>query len=164
MASNVQMIRHAPSGSMDAEERDKLMKLCEELAADFATRAAEYDRESKFPVENFAKIKEANLLAIMIPKEYGGWGADFLTYTKALERLAQGDAATALAYNMHNIMVGSIAEVPEAVGDDRHASAANEFRAWVYGECVKNKKVFASATSEPGIGAAFTFDGCSTCG
>ncbi len=151
--SNVAVVRHAPSGSMDSAEREALMKLCAELAEEFATRADDYDRHSKFPVENFDRLKETNLLAIMIPKEYGGWGADFLTYTKALEVLAKGDAATALSFNMHNIMVGSIAEVPEAAGDDRHASAANEFRSWVYNEVVNNKKVFASATSEPGIGA-----------
>ena len=153
MSSAAKVVRHAPSESMDSAEREKLMKVCKELADDFATRADDYDRHSKFPVENFDKLKENNLLAIMIPKEYGGWGADFLTYTKALEVLAMGDSATALSYNMHNIMVGSIAEVPEAEGDDKRANAANDFRSWVYSEVVNNKKVFASATSEPGIGA-----------
>ena len=63
---------------------------------------------------------------------------------------------SALDHLRHHVWLNDVPHVtvvPEAVGDDRHASAANEFRAWVYGECVKNKKVFASATSEPGIGA-----------
>ena len=93
MSSVAKVIRHAPSESMDAAEREELMKVCQELAEEFAGRADDYDRHSKFPVENFDRLKENNLLAIMIPKEYGGWGADFLTYTKALEVLATGDSA-----------------------------------------------------------------------
>ena len=139
--------------SSAGKSREQLMELCQELAGRFAERAAEHDRESSFPVDNFAELKEHGLLGIMVPKEYGGWGADFLTYTKALEILATGDAATSLAFNMHNITVGSLAEVPEAEGGDHRSNAVNDFRDWMYEQAVQEKKIFASATSEPGIGA-----------
>ena len=135
------------------KSKESLISLCEELSSVFAERAAEYDREGTFPVENFADLKRHDLLSIMVPREYGGWGADFLTYTKALEILASGDASTSLAFNMHNITVGSLAEVPEAEGGDRRSTAVNDFRNWVYEQAVVEKKLFASATSEPGIGA-----------
>ncbi len=134
-------------------DRDRLMQVCQELAATFAERAPKYDREGTFPVENFQDLKDNGLLGIMVPVEHGGWGADFLTYTKAIETLAVGDAATALAFNMHNITVGSLAEVPETDAADKRSSAVNDFRDWVYEEVIQNKKLFASATSEPGIGA-----------
>ena len=139
--------------SAAGRSREELMKVCAELAGRFAKRAAEHDRDSSFPVENFQELKDHGLLGIMVPKEYGGWGADFLTYAKAIETLATGDAATALAFNMHNITVGSLAEVPIADGDDHRTSAVNEFRDWMYDQAVNEKKIFASATSEPGIGA-----------
>lgn len=135
------------------QSRERLMSICDDLSKDFAERAAEHDRDSSFPVENFEDLKRHNLLGVMVPKEYGGWGADFLTYTKALEILATGDAATSLAFNMHNITVGSLAEVPEASGTDRRSDVVNSFREWVFEQAVIEKKIFASATSEPGIGA-----------
>lgn len=135
------------------KSRERLMSICEDLSKVFAERASEHDRDSSFPVDNFEDLKRHDLLGIMVPKEYGGWGADFLTYTKALEILATGDAATSLSFNMHNITVGSLAEVPEAPGSDRRSGVVNAFREWVFEQAVVEKKLFASATSEPGIGA-----------
>ncbi len=135
------------------KSRERLMSVCEDLAKVFAERAEAHDRDSSFPVENFADLKRHGLLGIMVPRENGGWGADFLTYTKALELLATGDAATSLAFNMHNITVGSLAEVPAAAGNDRRSNTVNAFRNWVFEQAVEEKKLFASATSEPGIGA-----------
>jgi len=42
----------------------------------FAGRAAAYDREAKFPTENYRDLHRAGLLGIAIPKEHGGLGAD----------------------------------------------------------------------------------------
>ncbi len=139
--------------SANDRSKEKLVSVCEDLAKVFAERASGHDRRGSFPVDNFQDLKRHNLLSIMVPKENGGWGANFLTYTKALETLAIGDASTSLAFNMHNITVGSLAEVPAATGKDRRSSAVNDFRNWVYEQAVVEKKLFASATSEPGIGA-----------
>lgn len=136
--------------------REQLMELCQRLADIFKTRAAKYDHEGSFPVENFADLKTAGLLGMMVPREYGGWGCNFLTYSKALEILATGDASTSLAFNMHNITVGSLAEIPEAPEEDRRSGAINGFRSWIFREAVEEKKLFASAASEPGIGAHFS--------
>ena len=140
------------TGASD-KSRERLMRLCEDLSKVFAERASEHDRDGSFPVKNFDDLKRHGLLGIMVPKEHGGWGADFLTYTKALEILATGDAATSLSFNMHNITVGSLAEMPESSASDRRSGAVNAFREWVFEQAVVEKKLFASATSEPGIGA-----------
>jgi len=147
------MQKLATGDDADDRSKEKLVSVCEDLSKVFAERASEHDRRGSFPVDNFQDLKRHDLLSIMVPKENGGWGADFLTYTKALEILATGDASTSLAFNMHNITVGSLAEVPEATGKDRRSSAVNDFRNWVYEQAVVEKKLFASATSEPGIGA-----------
>lgn len=76
-----------------------------ELAAmhadDFATRAAEHDREGSFPFENFEAMKTSGYTNMPIPEELGGGGASLLDMCLAQERLARGDGATALAVNMH---------------------------------------------------------------
>jgi len=138
------------------KSRDNLMQLCRDLADVFKTRAAKYDAEGSFPVENFNDLKSAGLLGMMVPKEYGGWGLNFLSYSKALEILATGDASTSLAFNMHNITVGSLAEIPAPPSDDRRSAKINAFREWVFKEAAEGKKLFASAASEPGIGAHFS--------
>ena len=43
-------------------------------------RAAEIDREAKWSQENFDGMAEIGLLALPLPEEYGGAGADFLCY------------------------------------------------------------------------------------
>jgi len=145
-----QKFKDIPPTEMTSEQ---IIELCGELGKVFATRAAKHDKEGSFPEENFQELKDANLLCIMIPKDRGGMGADFLTYTKALEQIAKGDASTGLTFNMHNIAVGSLAELNiEGIGGSR-GKKMNDFIDWVYDQAITHKKLFASASSEPGIGA-----------
>lgn len=78
-----------------------LLALVESLAADFASRAAVHDRDSSFPFENFEALHEAQLLSLTVPKEFGGQGAAYTTVCQVIEKIASGDAATALVLTMH---------------------------------------------------------------
>ena len=88
------------TASTDAGRR--FVSLAEEHAADFATRAAEHDRDGSFPVENFEAMKKSGFLAGPAPEEFGGLGL-FSMYDMGvgLSRLARGDGSTAIAANMH---------------------------------------------------------------
>ena len=66
-----------------------------------APRAEQHDREASFPIENFRDMLSEGLLAICIPKEEGGLGADFQTYCLAAAELGRYCGATALSWNMH---------------------------------------------------------------
>ncbi|MDE3095079.1 MAG: acyl-CoA/acyl-ACP dehydrogenase [Chloroflexota bacterium] len=88
----------------------RLLDLAGRLADDFATRADEHDRENTFPFENFEAMKRENYTSLPIPEEVGGLGGTLLDLCLCQERLAQGDASTALAVNMHLFAVGSMAE------------------------------------------------------
>src|SRR5262245_56529325 len=66
-----------------------------------APRAARYDREAIFPIENFRDMHGEGWLAICIPAEEGGLGADFPTYCLAAAELGRYCGATALSWNMH---------------------------------------------------------------
>jgi alkylation response protein AidB-like acyl-CoA dehydrogenase len=50
------------------------------LGPTFAERAERYDREASFPYENYDDLRAAGLLALCVPTEHGGLGADFVTY------------------------------------------------------------------------------------
>lgn len=137
---------------------EDLIHRCKEVSKGFPERSARYDREASFPVENFEELRDAGLYGIMVPKEFGGFGADFLTYTKCIEQIGKADSSTGLTFNMHNITVGSLSELDseiKSIGGSR-GRVMGQFREWMYNQAIVEKKLFASAVSEPGIGAHFS--------
>jgi alkylation response protein AidB-like acyl-CoA dehydrogenase len=82
------------------------------LARDFSRRAGDHDRHATFPVENFEALKEANLLALNVPAEYGGAGAGLAETCAVLGSIAQGDASTALVLALHYLMHATITRSP----------------------------------------------------
>ncbi|HKT38995.1 MAG TPA: acyl-CoA dehydrogenase family protein [Ktedonobacterales bacterium] len=87
-----------------------LLERAEPLALRFADRAAAHDADASFPSENFEDLRAAGLLALTVPEEYGGLGADERDYVPVLERIAWGDASTALALGMHLSNIGQFVE------------------------------------------------------
>src|SRR5580658_10254760 len=92
----------------------ELIALARRLARDrFAPRAERHDREASFPFDDYADLRTEGLLGLCIPERYGGLGADFETYCLVAEQIAQGNASTALTFNMHCLtmmMMGPIAD------------------------------------------------------
>lgn len=81
----------------------------ERLAPAFADRAAGYDADGTFPAEDFADLRSAGLLGLMVPQRLGGTGAGFADYAEVALSLAAGSGATALVYNMHASVTGALA-------------------------------------------------------
>jgi alkylation response protein AidB-like acyl-CoA dehydrogenase len=80
----------------------RMVELAEVHAADFATRAADHDRDNTFVAENFERMKASGLLAAAAPEEFGGLGVESAhDITVAISRLARGCGSTAIAANMH---------------------------------------------------------------
>jgi len=63
--------------------------------------AAEIDEHSRHPVEVFQKLAEGGWMGIPIPQEYGGAGADFLTYALVVEELSRSCASTGFTVSIH---------------------------------------------------------------
>lgn len=81
-----------------------------DLAEEFAQRAAEIDREARFPFENIERMREVGYLTSVVPIELGGGGADLATFAACQKIIAGACASTALATNMHLFGVGAAAE------------------------------------------------------
>ena len=100
------------------------MDLARQLALErFAPRAADLDRDAAFPTEDYDDLRDAGLLALCVPEEHGGLGADFETYCLVSEQLAQGNASTALTFNMHcltMLMMGPLMDGLELSSDVRN--------------------------------------------
>src|SRR5580704_16619687 len=101
----------------------ELIDLVRRLARErFAQRADRHDRDASFPFDDYADMRAEGLLGLCVPERYGGLGADYETYCLVAEQLAQGNASTALTFNMHcltMLMMGWIADRMAMSADQR---------------------------------------------
>jgi alkylation response protein AidB-like acyl-CoA dehydrogenase len=81
-------------------------QLLRDTVREFATSrvaplAEELDRESRFPYELVAEMAELGLMGIPIAEEYGGAGADTVSYAIAVEELTRIDSSVAITMAAH---------------------------------------------------------------
>jgi len=126
---------------LDDRQRE-IVELAGGLAAEFAERAAEHDRDGSFPFENYERMRDAGYLGLTVPEELGGRGASLYELLLAQERLATGCAATALAVNMHVSPLGQLAILWRRTQDPQ---LEQFLRAAARGEII-----YASMTAERG--------------
>ncbi len=70
-----------------------------------AATAAERDKTKEFPADNLKQMGELGFMGMMIPVEYGGEGADTISYVLALSEIAYSCASTAVVMSVHNSIV-----------------------------------------------------------
>ncbi len=126
-----------------SHKRHQLTALAAELASDFATRAAQHDRDNSFPVENIDRLKETGYTALLIPENSGGLGADLEDYVLCQEELAQGCGATAIAINMHLFGIGSMVELADGLRPQDK---------FFYETIAHGKQIIGGGISEPETG------------
>jgi alkylation response protein AidB-like acyl-CoA dehydrogenase len=74
-------------------------------AAEIEPHASQWDREHHFPKEVFGKLAELGLMGVCVPEEYGGAGADFLSYILVLEEISRADAGVGVTVGVHTSAV-----------------------------------------------------------
>ncbi len=79
--------------------RDAVRALCR---GEFATHAAQWDRDDAIPSSAIAKLAEMGLLGMSIPEEWGGLGYDARTVVTVIEEIARVSAALAIMVSVHN--------------------------------------------------------------
>jgi alkylation response protein AidB-like acyl-CoA dehydrogenase len=87
-------------------ELSREQQLIRETVRDFARAeiapvAEQLDREKRFPYEIVAKLGGLGLMGIPFPEEYGGGGADTLSYALAIEELARVDSSVCITVAAH---------------------------------------------------------------
>jgi alkylation response protein AidB-like acyl-CoA dehydrogenase len=97
----------APRAFDLTDEQRAIAGLARDIAQrEIAPHIAQWDRNHVFPRELYTKLTEAGLMGIVIPEQYGGAGADYVSYALAIEELAKVDAGTAVTLSVH-AMIGS---------------------------------------------------------
>ena len=88
------------------EEQLMIRSMVRDLArSEFAPKAMARDKTKEFPADNLQKLGELGLMGMMVPPEYGGSGADTVSYVLALAEVAYACASTAVVMSVHNSIV-----------------------------------------------------------
>ena len=83
-------------------EQEMLRKMYREFAQnEVKPLAATVDEEEMFPENTVKKMAQLGMMGIYFPKEYGGAGADYLSYAMAVEELSKVCATTGVILSAH---------------------------------------------------------------
>ena len=85
------------------EDQKRVRDAVREFAlAEIAPRVPQWEKDERFPREVLARLGELGVMGVMIPEEYGGAGADAISYVLAIEELARVSASTAVIVSVNN--------------------------------------------------------------
>ncbi|MGE0806827.1 MAG: acyl-CoA dehydrogenase family protein [Burkholderiaceae bacterium] len=122
-------------------EQEKWLGIAESLAADFAKDSRDFDERAEFPHRNFARLREAGLLGIAVPKEYGGAGTEtgnaHLTAYLVTEAVSRACSSTGWDLIIHYHQCGAVARL----GND-------EQKRRILGDVARNGAIMGSLGSE----------------
>jgi short-chain 2-methylacyl-CoA dehydrogenase len=86
-----------------SEEHELVRRTVRDFAVErVAPVAEELDREHRFPYDLVRELAELGLMGMTIPEEYGGAGADTLSYAIAIEELTRIDSSVAITVAAHH--------------------------------------------------------------
>jgi short-chain 2-methylacyl-CoA dehydrogenase len=105
--------------------------------------AAELDREHRFPYDLVAELAELGLMGMPVPEEYGGAGADTLSYAIAVEELTRIDSSVAITLAAHT----SLGTMPILLFGNEEQK-----RQWLP-DLAAGRKLAAFGLTEPGAGS-----------
>ncbi|MGE4426768.1 MAG: acyl-CoA dehydrogenase family protein, partial [Solirubrobacteraceae bacterium] len=123
------------------EERAEYIGYAKELAKEFAKAGPAADADNRFPTELVPAYKASGLVDLAVPKKYGGKGGDIWVVSEVSRELAKGDPAIALAFNMHQTMVGIF-----------RGLLTEEKREEVFGQVVNDRAIICGPFSEDRAG------------
>ena len=133
------------------EEQELIRQNASEFAKEYCEPiAAEIDKTGRCPEETIKALAEHDYMGLPYPEEYGGAGADYLSYILTVEELSKACASTGIIYSAHC----SLAQWPIY----KWGSEALKQKYLI--PMSKGEKLGAFALTEPGAG---TDAGSGTC-
>lgn len=155
----MQMHNYIPICGEDYPLSDKqreCMRMAYALGRDkFADRAPQLDRDAQFPFANYADMRANGLLALCVPEEHGGMGADYASYAMVSAEIGRWCGATALTFNMHVCTMmwsGLLSEDLEMTPDQRALHRVHQKAH--FSRVVNEGAIYSQPFSEGGAAAA----------
>ncbi|KOP83477.1 acyl-CoA dehydrogenase [Cytobacillus solani] len=89
-------------------EQEMILKTIREFAdEEVAPGALDRDRTKEFPVDIFKKMADLGLMGLPFPEEYGGAGADSVSFAIVTEELSRACGSTGITYSAHISLGGA---------------------------------------------------------
>jgi len=127
-------------------EQQELQQVAKELSDGYVNdRAAEVDRTEEYPWDTVDKLKDAGLMGMTIPVEYGGRGLSYFDAVLVIEQMARNCGVTARIVVEANM--GGVGAIMGYGSDQQKKLAAS---------LVLNGDKPAICITEPGAGSAAT--------
>lgn len=120
--------------------RDTARQFAREQLAPYA---AERDREGKAPMDVLRAMGKLGLMGMTVAPEWGGAGADFLSYVLAMEEIAAGDGGISTIMSVNN---SPVCAAIETYGTDEQK------RKWLT-KVARGESMGAFALTEPHAGS-----------
>jgi butyryl-CoA dehydrogenase len=126
------------------EEQRAVRELCRDFAREVvAPVAGELDREHRFPYDIVRRMGEMGLFGLPFAEEWGGAGADFLSYCLAIEEISRADTG-----------VGITLEAAVSLGAAPiHDFGTQEQKELLLPDLLAGRKLWAFGLTEPGAGS-----------
>jgi butyryl-CoA dehydrogenase len=88
------------------QEQELIQRTAREFSLkEVLPKAAEIDRQHRFPAELVRRMAELGFLGISVPEEYGGAGLDYVTYVLVMEEISRACASTGVIMSVNNSLV-----------------------------------------------------------
>lgn len=95
-------LKNQPLSFKLTPEQEDIRDMVRQIAQnEFAPKAAEVDRNHRFPRENWDLLVASDLCGLPFPEKYGGVGLDHVSYAIVVEELAKACATTSVMYSAH---------------------------------------------------------------
>ena len=92
-----------------SDEQREIGDLAAQIAQrEIAPNISAWDKEHHFPRDLYGKLTAAGIMGLLVPEQYGGAGADYVSYARAVEELARVDAGTAVTVSVHSMICMAI--------------------------------------------------------
>ncbi|MEH2221480.1 MAG: acyl-CoA dehydrogenase family protein [Nostoc sp.] len=90
---------------IETKESQNYLDIAKSLAKEFAQTAVERDAQGGTPKHERDRLRQSNLLKLIIPTEYGGLGQSWITVLQITREFAKVDSSIAHVFSYHHLGV-----------------------------------------------------------
>ncbi|NMG06009.1 acyl-CoA dehydrogenase family protein [Brasilonema sp. UFV-L1] len=119
---------------IETKKSEDYIAVAKSLAEEFAQTAVARDAKGGTPKQERDRLRESNLLKLIVPTQYGGLGQTWITTLKITREFAKVDSSIAHIFSYHHLGV----VVPHIFGSAKQ-------KEWYYSETIRNNWFWCNA-------------------